>query len=208
MGTTRVAIVDDHAMVRRGIASLLAADPGIRLVGEAEEAEEALRLLAGVRPDVVFLDLQVPGADGLGLCRRCVELDPAMRVIVFSAFLNKHLLQTCLALGVRGYLSKGADDFSPVECVRKVMAGERVFDAQAVNILSASITGREEPDVLTGRELEVLHYMGEGLSNVEIAEELGISENTVKGYAKGLMAKLRVRNRTEAAVKGYELGLI
>lgn len=113
-----------------------------------------------------------------------------------------------LGLGESGYVTKGADDFSPADCARRAASGEKVFDAQAVNILSSSFPQGAQVNALTGRELEVLGFMGEGFSNPEIAEALKISENTVKTYAKGIMSKLQVRNRTEAAVKGYELGLI
>lgn len=191
------------------MASLLENAPDIEVVGEASDAESAILLLGKRRPDVVFLDLEVPGAGGLGLVRRCIELLPDRHAVVFSAHLNEYLLRTCLALGVDGYLTKTADSFSPAECVRKVMRGEKVFDPQVVNILSSAYTGTGgAPEALTGRELEVLHHMGDGLTNVQIATELGISENTVKGYAKAAMAKLGAKNRTEAAVKGYELGLI
>lgn len=209
MKSATVALVDDHMMVRRGMASLLENAPDIEVVGEASDAESAILLLGKRRPDVVFLDLEVPGAGGLGLVRQCIELLPDRHVVVFSAHLNEYLLRTCLALGVDGYLTKTADSFSPAECVRKVMRGEKVFDPQVVSILSSAYTGSGgAPEALTGRELEVLHHMGDGLTNMQIAAELGISENTVKGYAKAAMAKLGAKNRTEAAVRGYELGLI
>ena len=133
----------------------------------------------------------------------------AWKVVVLSAYLNPVLLRTSVSAGVSGYLLKDTETFSPVDVARRVAAGERVFDAPVIGMMSqAFVHGEEMGDPLTFRELQVLKLMGEGYANTEIASELGISSNTVKTYVKSLMQKLGVRNRTEAAVKGFSLKLI
>ena len=204
-----VMIVDDHLIIRRGIRSMLEGQADISVVAEASDAVEAM---CGVRermPDVVFLDLKVPGAGGLDLCCDIMSCNPGGHVVILSAFINRYLLQTCLSLGVDGYMTKPSQSFSPADVARQVYSGGKAFDAQAINILSAVATGNERSSsILTIREIQVLQGLGKGLSNVEIATELGLTENTIKGYVKNILVKLDVHNRTGAVTKGFELGLI
>lgn len=209
MRKATILIIDDHPMIRSGLRTCFEGAQDMVVVAEAQDAPTALSAIKGYGPDVVFLDLQVPGAHGLELCFRIVHALPRGHVIVFSAYLNPMLLKTCVDVGVAGYLMKNTETFDPVEAVRHVMAGGKAFDAQVVNAMSAllSNSGPEVP-TLSFRELQILRLMGEGFSNVEIAETLNLSPNTVKSYAKNLMQKMDARNRTEAAVRGFELGII
>jgi len=204
----RVALVDDHHVVREGFRATLEHAEDMEIVGEAGEAEEAVSLVARLKPDVVLLDLQVPGASGPELCWRVSEASPESAVVVLTAFLNPHLLKACLLGGIRGYLLKDAAHLDLAAAVRTAHSGDTVFDPRATNMVASFIREANAHDALTRRELQVLRLMSKGLTNKEIGERLFISLNTVKGHVAEIMVKLGSRNRVEATAEARARNLI
>lgn len=208
MNKMRIVLIDDHAVVRHGFRASLEHSPDMEVVGEAGEAEEAVRLVANVKPDVIFLDLQVPGASGPELCWRVAEASPQSAILILTAFLNPDLLRACMLGGARGYLLKTSDVLDLAAAVRDVSTGNAVFDPDVANMLASFFRSVESHEALTRRELQVLRLMSKGLTNKEIAEELFISLNTVKGYVKEIMAKLGSKNRMETVAEARVRNLI
>jgi NarL family two-component system response regulator LiaR len=207
----RVLVVDDHAVVREGLRAFLDLQDGIEVVGEAEDGEEAVAAAERVRPDVVLLDLVMPRLDGIGALRRLRDRVPAARVIVLTSFLDDDKLLPALRAGAAGYLLKNAQPQELARAVRVAHAGETLLDpavaARLVAALAADV--EEDPlDRLTPREREVLELIGRGFPNKRIAQELDISEKTVKTHVGRLLAKLGVDDRTQAAVLAVRAGLV
>jgi NarL family two-component system response regulator LiaR len=207
----RVLVVDDHAVVREGLRAFLDLQAGIEVVGEAEDGEEAVAAAERVRPDVVLLDLVMPRLDGIGALRRLRERVPAARVIVLTSFLDDDKLLPALRAGAAGYLLKNAQPQELARAVRVAHAGETLLDpAVAARLVAALAADAEEDplDRLTPREREVLELIGRGYPNKRIAQELDISEKTVKTHVGRLLPKLGVDDRTQAAVLAVRAGLV
>jgi two-component system, NarL family, response regulator LiaR len=206
----RVLIVDDHAVVREGLRAFLELQDGIEVAGEAAGGEAAIEQGGRLRPDVVLMDLVMPGLDGLGAMRALRERVPSARVIVLTSFVDDDKLLPALRAGAAGYLLKNASPHEIARAVRAAHAGEALLDpvvaSRLVDALSAD--GDEGPlDRLTPREREVLELIGRGLSNKRIARELQLSEKTVKTHVSHVLAKLGVTDRTQAAVVAVRAGL-
>lgn len=204
-----IVLVDDHKVVRAGIRTLLETSHDLRVVGEADTGREGVRMVERTRPDVVILDLQMPDMSGVEVCSRISSVAPETKVLILSAFLNAQLLKGCLEAGAAGYLMKDAENLDIVAAVRSIAAGNTVFDRR-VDMLEHAL-GRERHDsfgVLSPRELQVLGLLCRGFTNQEIAEELDMSLNTVKGHVKEIMRKLDCRNRVEVVVWAREHHLI
>ncbi|MFI7674879.1 response regulator [Actinophytocola sp. NPDC049390] len=197
----RVALVDDHEVVRRGLRDLLDGEPGIEVVTEAGGVEEALVRVGATLPDVVVVDVRLPDGDGVALCRTLRQLEPPPRCLVLTAFDDERALMEAIMAGASGYLLKQVRGQDLVDAVREVAAGRSLLDP----VTTARVLDRmrreaaaDELSALTERERAVLELMGEGLSNREIAERLFLAEKTVKNYVTSVLAKLGMERRTQA----------
>jgi len=197
----RVALVDDHEVVRRGLRDLLDGEPGIEVVAEAGGVEEAMARVGATSPDVVVVDVRLPDGDGVALCRALRQLDPAPRCLVLTAFDDERALVEAIMAGASGYLLKQVRGQDLVDAVREVAAGRSLLDpvttAHVLERMRASAK-TDELAALTERERDVLELMGEGMTNRQIAERLFLAEKTVKNYVTSVLAKLGMERRTQA----------
>ncbi len=212
-GTIRVALVDDEAMVRVGLRMVLSAEPDIEVVGEAGDGGAAVALVESHSPDVVLMDVRMPGVDGIEGARRVLAAAPDVRVVVLTTFDEDEYVEAALRAGVSGFLLKVAPPERLVEAVRTVASGGGLLDPGVTvrvieSFASAPARARrsEQLDRLTERERDVLRLIGRGLSNAEIAAELYLGETTVKTHVSNVLAKLGVRDRVQAVVAAYESG--
>ena len=198
----RVAIVDDHAVVRGGLEQLLAAEPDIEVVGTASDGEEAHALVASASPDVFLMDLSMPGVDGIEATRRIVADAPQTHVVVLTSFADRQRILDALQAGAAGYILKDADPREVAAAVRAAAAGNSPLDPKAARVLldARRGTGANAAQQLTARELEVLRLVGDGLANKQIARRLGIAERTVKAHLTSVFQTLGVVDRTQAAL--------
>jgi DNA-binding NarL/FixJ family response regulator len=214
MAGIRLLIVDDQALFREGLRTLLSVQPGMEVVGEAGNGEEALRRSADLQPDVVLMDLQMPVLDGAAATRRLKAQQPSARVIVLTTFDDDENVFEGLRAGAVGYLLKDTPSSKLVEAIRLAARGESFLEPSvAAKVVSEFARLSPRPaealaEPLSEREIEVLRLVARGESNREIAAELVIAEGTVKNHLTNILAKLNVSDRTEAAVKARELGLI
>ncbi|HEX2468305.1 MAG TPA: response regulator transcription factor [Solirubrobacterales bacterium] len=207
----RILVVDDHAVVREGLRAFLELQEEFEVVGEAGDGAEAVELAERLRPDVVLMDLVMPGLDGVGAMQRLRERLPSSRVIVLTSFAEDDRLLPAIQAGAAGYLFKNAQPSELARAVRAAHAGEALLDpAVAARLVDAiaQAPGTEPSEQLTPREREVLELIGRGLSNKLIARELEIAEKTVKAHVGHLLAKLGVTDRTQAALYAVRAGIV
>lgn len=214
----RAVVVDDQAMIRAGFSALLSAQDGIEVVGQAADGEEAVRVVAHERPDVVLMDVRMPVLDGLEATRRIVAagLDPAPRVLVLTTFDVDDYVFSALQAGASGFLLKDATPEALVDAVRAVAAGDSLLSPVITRRLIEHFVSTRQRAAhapaavadLTPREREVLVCIARGLSNSEIAAELFIAEQTTKTHVSRILTKLGLRDRVQAVVLGYEIGLV
>ncbi|MGZ4341368.1 MAG: response regulator [Solirubrobacteraceae bacterium] len=209
----RVLLVDDHAVVREGLRNFLALQDGLEIVGEAGDGAEAIEQARALEPDVILMDLVMPGLDGIGAMRQLRVRSPASRVIVLTSFLDDERVLPAIQAGAAGYLLKNVAPAELARAIRAAHAGEAIIDptaaARLVHAIADDARPRiEEPERLTRRERDVLELIARGQSNKRIALELGISEKTVKTHVGHLLAKLGVSDRTQAALMAIEEGLV
>ncbi len=208
-GPIRVMLVDDHAVVRSGLAAFLMAFDDLEMVAEASSGEQALRYCEQYNPDVVIMDLVMPGIDGATATRKICEQHPGIKVVALTSFREDDLVQNALEAGAISYLLKnvGADELA--EAVRAAHAGRATLSPEATQALIRAATRPGDVDYdLTPREKEVLELMAEGKSNPEMAEELVISRSTVKFHVSSILSKLDATSRTEAVSKALREKLI
>jgi DNA-binding NarL/FixJ family response regulator len=208
-----VLIVDDHAIVREGIRSFFASQPDCRVVGEAESGEAAVRIATELVPDIILMDLVMPGMNGVEATRRLKQVSPRSQVIALTSFHDDAHIFSALRAGALSYVLKDIPPVELVEVVRKAARGESVLHPQVAARVVAELRGSRlaapNPFVeLSERELEVLRLIADGLSNAEIAALLTISEKTVKGHLSNILSKLHLMDRTQAAVFAWQQGLI
>jgi two-component system response regulator DevR len=208
-----LVLVDDHAVVRQGLRSVLERAPDVRVVGEAATPDEAMRVVAATRPTLVLLDLKLssgPGLEGLDLCARLTEAYPGLAVLVLTTTLEDQLVVTALRNGAKGYVVKEVDTSELLRAIRAVDQGENAFDPRSSSAMVRGLTASPGPGEmpLTARELEVLRLLAHGLSNREISQRLFIAETTVKFHVTNVMRKLEVSRRSEAVYVASQLGAI
>ena len=205
----RVIVVDDDAIVVRSLATILGAEPDIEVEGTGTSGEEAVSLFSACEPDVVLMDIQMPGGDGLSAAEKILAADPAARVVFLTTFSDDDYIVRALRLGARGYLIK-QDVATIAPALRSVMAGQSVLEGEVLARAAAlSADGvrpsRGEPEMrgLTEREREVVRAIADGMSNAEVAAALYMSEGTVRNHISAILAKLGLRNRTQIALYYY-----
>jgi two-component system, NarL family, response regulator DevR len=204
----RVFLVDDHEVVRRGVAEVLEDEPGITVAGEAGSVAEALARVPAVRPDVVVIDMRLPDGDGADLCRGLRDRVPGLRCLVLTSFSEQEAFDAAVRAGASGFLLKQVRGPALVTAVRTVAAGGTLFDEVAPAASRPSGTGTAGGDrlaTLTEQERTVLRLIGEGLTNRQIGARMGLAEKTVKNYTSHLLAKLGLERRTQAAILATEL---
>lgn len=205
----RVFLLDDHEIVRRGIADLLEAEPGITVVGEAATAAEALRRIPAAQPDVAVLDARLPDGSGIDVCRDIRSSVPSVRCLILTSYDDNDAIFAAVMAGASGYLLKQIRGTSLVDAVRQVAAGKSLLDPGVTERLLTRLREGSPQDErlasLTDREREILGLIADGLTNKQIGERLFLAEKTVKNYVSGLLAKLGMQRRTQAAVYGAEI---
>ncbi len=205
----RVVVADDHAFVREGTVELLQRAGGMHVVGQAADGAEALRLVASTHPDVLLLDLAMPGMDGLEVARRVQSISPLTRVVALTAHEEQPYVLAMLQAGAAGYLSKSSRGHEVIQAVRAAAAGETVFSPSIARGVTRSALGESDLDQgLTPRELDVLRAAARGLGNKQIAEELAMSPRTVQTHLTRVFAKLGVSSRTEAVLLAVQRGWV
>jgi DNA-binding NarL/FixJ family response regulator len=214
--TLRVLLADDQALVRSGFQMILSAQPEIEVVGEAEDGRQAIDLANRLSPDVILMDVRMPGMDGLEATRRLVSTGTAARVLILTTFDLDEYVYEAIRAGASGFLLKDVRPAQLVDAIRVVAAGDALLAPAVTRRLIAEFA-RQRPRVrptperlseLTPRETEVLRLVAEGLSNTEIADRLVLSDETVKTHVSRVLGKLGLRDRTQAVVAAYESGLV
>jgi DNA-binding NarL/FixJ family response regulator len=209
----RVLIADDHPVFRYGMKALLQSVPGVEVVGEATTGEETIARAGELEPDVILMDIKMPGTSGIEATRRIVRAHPEMSVLVVTMLEEDDAVFAAMRAGARGYLVKGADQDEVLRSIRAVASGEAIFgQAIAQRLMRFFAAPREAAAVqafpdLTDREAEVLLLMAEGRSNAQIAQRLSLSEKTVRNHISNIFSKLQVADRAEAIVRAREAGL-
>jgi two-component system, NarL family, response regulator LiaR len=210
LATIRVLIADDHAVVRQGLRTFLELQDDIEVVGDAGDGEEAVNAALEGRPDVVLMDLVMPGLDGIEATRRILRERPATRVIALTSFLDDDKVLPAVRAGAAGYLLKDVEPDELVRAIHTVNEGDALLHPAVSARLLRELAG-DEPEAdgsLTAREREVLALLARGLPNKLIARELGIAEKTVKAHVSNILAKLDVTDRTQAALLAVRRGWV
>jgi NarL family two-component system response regulator LiaR len=207
----RVLVADDHAIVRKGICALLATEPGIDVIGEARDGQEAVCRAECARPDVILMDLVMPGMDGLEATRRIMARQPGARILVLTSFAGDDQIFPAIKAGASGYLLKDSGPEDLAQAIQQVYRGESSLHPSVARKVLLQLSSRDKQstgaDALTQREIEVLKLVAQGQSNREIAELLTISEATVRTHVSNILAKLDLCSRTQAALYALREGL-
>jgi two-component system, NarL family, response regulator DevR len=205
---TRVFLVDDHEIVRRGIADLIDAEPDLEVVGEAATAKQAVARVAATAPDVAVLDVHLPDGSGIDVCRDIRSANPSVRCLILTAFDDDKASDAAVLAGASGYVLKDIRGQSLIESIRAVARGRSLISAamtrRVVDRIGEANHGSPDLD-LTQRERQVLELIADGLTNRQIGDRLELAEKTVKNYVSALLAKLGMSRRTQAAVYGAKL---
>ncbi len=208
----RLVIIDDHEMVREGLKAILVTEPDFSIVGDAANAEEALELIEHLRPDVVLLDVRLPGVSGIEVCRIVTEQYPETAVIILTTFTDEQVIAQCIQAGAKGFILKDVERFDLKRAIRAVARGEAAIDTKTAATVLAQL--RRVPltkkelltESLSSQQIVILRLVAQGLSSREIATQLYLSENTVKGYVQEILHRLGVKNRTEAVMVAVKQG--
>ncbi len=208
-----ILITDDHALVRQGIRAFLELQPDIIVIGEADSGEAAVRMAAELVPDVVLMDLVMPGIGGVEATRQVKQVSPHSQIIVLTSYHEDEYIFPALRAGALSYVLKDVGPDELADTVRKAARGESVLHPRVASRVVQELRGtkRDTPNLFTDlseRELEVLRLIADGLSNAEIAAKLSISEKTVKGHVSNILGKLHMMDRTQAAVFAWQQGLV
>lgn len=205
----RVFLVDDHEVVRRGVADLLDAEDDLAIVGEAGSVAEALVRIPAANPDIAVLDVRLPDGSGVELCRDLRSLTPTLNCLMLTSFTDEQAMLDAIMAGAGGYVIKDIRGLDLVSAVRKVGAGQSLLDTRAASALMSKL--REPPphsplDILTDQERTLLTLIGDGLTNRQIAQRMNLAEKTVKNYVSRLFTKLDLQRRTQVAALAVRLG--
>ncbi|MEU5939945.1 response regulator transcription factor [Micromonospora sp. NPDC047548] len=205
----RVFLLDDHEVVRRGLADLLQSSGDIEVVGESGSAQEAARRIPALRPDVAILDARLPDGNGIDVCRDIRAVDSSIKGLILTSYEDDEALFAAIMAGAAGYVLKQIRGTDLVDAVRRVAAGQSLLDpAITTRVLERIRSGVEQPrelKTLTEQERRILEYVAEGLTNREIAGKMFLAEKTVKNYVSSVLAKLGLERRTQAAVLATRL---
>jgi DNA-binding NarL/FixJ family response regulator len=213
MESIRILIADDHPRFREGMQVMLRREVDLEVVGEASTGDEAIGLAAALQPDVILMDLHMPGVNGVEATRRIMETSPHIRVLVITMYEDDDTVFAALRAGARGYLLKGADKAEVLRAIRAVASGEAIFGpAIAHRLMHYFATQRGAPPPtafpeLTEREREILALIAQGWSNTQIAERLVVSLKTVRNHVSNIFSKLEVADRSEAILRARKAGL-
>ncbi|MFL5696231.1 MAG: response regulator [Ktedonobacteraceae bacterium] len=213
-GPARLVIADDHELIRAGLCAMLTGQRGLEVVGEAANGREALALCRRLQPDLALIDVRMPEMDGLATCRSIKQECPATSVILITVYEKSEYLIEALKAGAAGFVLKDITQPELITSVRRVLRRESLLNSEVVvrllGHLDDETSSREDllPKQLSEREYEVLRLLAQGKTNPEIAQQLTISVGTVKIHVEHILAKLRVSDRTQAAVRAIELGLL
>jgi DNA-binding NarL/FixJ family response regulator len=210
----RVLIADDHATFRAGLHALLGTAPDMSVVAEAASGDAAVETARRVQPDVVLMDLEMPGIDGVEATRRIADASPHVAVLVLTMYEDEDSVFDALRAGARGYVLKGAQRTELLRAIRAVASGEAIFGPSVARRLVAYLGRARPPEIagaafpeLTEREREILELVAQGRSNAEITSQLVVSPKTVRNHVSNIFAKLQVRDRAEAIVRARQAGL-
>lgn len=206
----RILVADDHPIVRDGLISVLSTQADFEIIGEAATGPETIQQVMALKPDVILLDLEMSGMDGVETLLRLRAMDPDIRVIIFTAFDTDERIVKAVQAGAQGYLLKGVPRDEIFNAIRVVHAGGALLQPVVASKLLRQVSREPQPDsdMLTGRELDVLRLLAQGQTNKEIAAALVISERTVKFHVSAILGKLGAGNRTEAVTLAAQQGLI
>jgi DNA-binding NarL/FixJ family response regulator len=212
---TRLLLCDDHAMFRQGLRSILETEDDVRIIGEASTGREAVRYALETKPDVVLMDIQMPELDGVAATKAILAEDPDIRVIILTMYRQDRYVFEAIKVGARGYMLKDADAGDLISSIRRVAAGETLLNAEMAASILDEFRKTEQlpahPDhrirELTEREEEILRHLAQGATNQEIAASLDVSEKTVRNRLSEIFSKLRLNNRTQAALYALREGI-
>jgi len=213
MDRMRILIADDHPLFRKGMRALLASLPDMEVVGEATTGEEVIALAETLQPDVILMDLQMPGGGGIAATRTILHTSPSLRILVVTLFEDDESVFTALRAGARGYVLKDADEDEMVRAIQAVGRGEAIFSPAIATRLMDFFAAphpavpKEVFPTLTEREREVLGLIAQGHANAVIARQLSLSTKTVHNYVSNIFSKLQVADRAQAIVRAREAGL-
>jgi len=210
MEKVRILIVDDHLVVRKGVQILLDTEPDIKIVGEAKDADNAVRLNRQLQPSVILMDLMLPGKNGLEIIAEIKRDNPGVKVIVLTSFEDEEKIQAAMSTSVDGYLLKNADGEELLQAIWAVQKGDMPLHPRVARYLftTQQSTSSSNGLYLTERETEIIRLVAQGLSNKEVAHKLNLTEGTVKSYVSQILTKLKVSTRTEAALWAAKKGMI
>jgi two-component system, NarL family, response regulator LiaR len=209
----RVLLVDDHAVVRKGLRALMDREPGMEVVGEAEDGQQAVHAAVRLRPDVILMDLEMPGIGGIEAARRITEKQPDAKIVVLTSHASEEDVFPALKAGALGYLLKHSAPEDVLQAVRQAQRGETVLHPTIARMVLQELHRPPQPkqaataDPLSERELEVLRLLARGMSNQEIADKLVVGEATVRSHVSSILRKLQLASRTQAALYALREGL-
>ena len=207
----RVLIVDDHTVVRDGLYALLSVEPGIEVVGSAADGEEAVQLAQTLNPDIILLDLVMPRKDGVQAINEIKQTNPEIKILVLTSFAENHQVYSAIKSGAIGYLMKDSSADELIAAIRDTYENKPVLQPEIARKLMRDIQTQEDEkspkNTLTDREIEILRHVALGKTNQEIADELVVSERTVRTHITNILAKLRLSNRTQAALYALREGI-
>lgn len=213
MEPIKVLIVDDHSLFRDGLRAMIQACPEIMLIGEAESGEEAIQLAVDLQPDVILMDIQMPGINGIEATRQIVKMSPHIAILVVTMLEDDSSVFAAMRAGAKGYILKGAKHTDLLRAIKVVTDGEAIF-SPGIAVKLVEFFNKMQPIVpvqvfpeLSDREREVLQLISHGLKNAEIAERLFLSPKTVRNHVSNILSKLQVVDRTEAALRAKQAGL-
>ncbi|MEM7111704.1 MAG: response regulator transcription factor [Chloroflexota bacterium] len=214
MAKIRILLVDDHPIVREGVQSLLSNYDAFEIVGEAEDGETAVSQFQTLQPDIVLLDIRMPGQSGLETLRQLRDLEPAVRVLMLTSFEEDEYVMAALQAGAQGYILKNASDELLVNAILAAQRGERVFSPRVTEQMVQRLLGgaglaiAPPPEPLDPEEIQILHLLADGASNSDIAQALYMSSTTVKRKLSKIFSKMDVQTRAQAAAEAVRRGLI